>query len=75
VRFVPEAALTDAVEIEDEDEIPYAGGAIDLGEATSEQLALALDPFPRKPGAAFSNDEAEAPGGPFAALAGRRLLS
>jgi uncharacterized metal-binding protein YceD (DUF177 family) len=75
VRFVPEAALTDAVEIEDEDEIPYAGGTIDLGEATSEQLALALDPFPRKPGAAFSDDEADAPSGPFASLAGRRLLS
>lgn len=75
VRFVPEAALNDAVEIEEEDEIPYAGATIDLGEATSEQLALALDPFPRKPGAAFSEDEAEGPSGPFAALASRRRLS
>jgi uncharacterized metal-binding protein YceD (DUF177 family) len=75
VRFVPEAALSDAVELEEEDEIPYAGSAIDLGEATSEQLALALDPFPRKPGAAFSEDAADAPSGPFGSLAGRRLLS
>jgi uncharacterized metal-binding protein YceD (DUF177 family) len=74
VRFVPEEALATAIEVEDEDEIPYAGGSIDLGEATSEQLALALDPFPRKPGAAFSDDAAETPGGAFAALAGRRHL-
>jgi uncharacterized metal-binding protein YceD (DUF177 family) len=75
VRFVPEEALSDAIELEDEDEIPYAGGTIDLGEAAAEQLALALDPFPRKPGAAFSEDETDAPSGPFASLAGRRHLS
>ena len=32
------------------DEIPYEGDRIDLGEATVEQLALGLDPFPRRPG-------------------------
>ncbi len=33
---------------------PFVDGAIDLGEAVAEHLALALDPFPRKPGAEFS---------------------
>jgi hypothetical protein len=41
---------------------------IDLGEATTEQLALALDPFPRKPGAEIPPEAKEAPEGPFAAL-------
>ena len=31
------------------DEIPITGGILDLGEAAAEQLALALDPYPRKP--------------------------
>ncbi|OIQ93104.1 hypothetical protein GALL_249140 [mine drainage metagenome] len=56
---------------------PIRGGAIDLGEAVAEHLALALDPFPRAPGAAFQEiggEEEPAPeeGGkphPFAALA------
>ena len=30
---------------------PIIDGAIDLGEVVAEHLALALDPFPRKPGA------------------------
>ena len=48
------------------------GATIDLGEATVEQLALALDPFPRKPGIALPEEAAEAPdtpircAGPFA---------
>ena len=52
--------------------MPYAGGAADLGEATVEQLALALDPFPRKPGAALPADVTEEVSGPFAALLARR---
>ncbi len=56
------------------DVIPYEGGAIDLGETAAETMALALDPFPRGPGAAavlkaagvISEEEA----GPFGALAG-----
>jgi uncharacterized metal-binding protein YceD (DUF177 family) len=54
VRFVPEARFDDTedpfLDPESIDEIPYEGDRIDLGEATIEQLALALDPFPRKPG-------------------------
>jgi len=39
----------------DSEEPPEAlqGGSIDVGEAVAEQLALALDPYPRKPGVAF----------------------
>jgi uncharacterized metal-binding protein YceD (DUF177 family) len=71
VRFVPEGQEAEEVDLEAPDEIPYAGAMIDLGEAAVEQLALALDPFPKKPGAelaAEARDEAE---NPFAAL--RRL--
>ena len=35
---------------EDEDPEPLEGGALDLGEAVAQQLALALDPYPRAPG-------------------------
>jgi uncharacterized metal-binding protein YceD (DUF177 family) len=75
VRFVPEGQESDVLDIGTEDEIPYAGGWIDLGEATSEQLALALDPFPRKPGALLPLDEAEQQERPFAVLARRQALS
>jgi uncharacterized metal-binding protein YceD (DUF177 family) len=45
-------------------------GVIDLGAVTLEFLALALDPYPRKPGAAFAEPAPEAkPESPFAALA------
>ncbi len=72
VRFVPEGQESEEVDIESEDEVPYAGGVIDLGEATSEQLALALDPFPRRPGAELPEEEVEQAEGPFAALRGRK---
>lgn len=54
--FVEENALaSDADEIElsaaDCDVIGYDGQAIDLGEALAQTVALALDPFPRAPGA------------------------
>ena len=52
LRFVPEDR-EDAGEIElDEqalDTLPYTGGAIDLGEAAAQTLALTLDPWPRAP--------------------------
>jgi uncharacterized metal-binding protein YceD (DUF177 family) len=69
VRFVPDGKQTEDVDLEAEDEIPYVGTTLDLGEAATEQLALALDPFPRKPGASLpSEEEQNAPKGPFAAL-------
>lgn len=41
---------------------------LDLGQAVVEQLALALDPFPRKPGAVFEPPVAAEPESPFAVL-------
>ncbi len=32
-------------------------GEIDLGELTAEELVLAVDPYPRKPGAIFASDD------------------
>lgn len=43
------------------DELTYEGDVIDIGEAAAEQLALALDPYPRLPGLARPVD-GEAPG-------------
>jgi uncharacterized metal-binding protein YceD (DUF177 family) len=49
---------------------PISGGTRDLGEAVAQQLSLALDPYPRAPGAAATARET-GPGdpSPFAALA------
>jgi hypothetical protein len=69
VCFVPEGMGSDELDLEAEDEIPYQGTSIDLGEAASEQLALALDPFPRKPGAEMPGPVAPHESGAFAALA------
>ncbi|MCF8480155.1 MAG: DUF177 domain-containing protein [Rhodospirillum sp.] len=38
---------------EDDPPEPIVGGRIDLGEAVIEHLSLAIDPFPRAPGARF----------------------
>ena len=57
------------------DEILAEGDAADLGEAIAEQLSLALDPYPRAPGAALpGGEEGEPPpaSGPFAALSALR---
>ena len=53
LRFVPRGRETFDADPEAVDEIPYAPGSIDLGEAAAEQLALALDPYPRRPGVAL----------------------
>lgn len=56
------------------DEIEAEDGAVDLGEAVAEQLSLALDPYPRAPGAELpaAEDGDAVPTGPFAALAALR---
>lgn len=72
LRFVPEGTESDEPDPESEDEIPYAAGVIDLGEAAVEQLALGLDPYPRSPGAALELPGEAADRGPFAALAALR---
>lgn len=52
LRFVPAGHESDP-DPDAPDDIPYEGTALDLGEAAAEQLALALDPYPREPGAAL----------------------
>ena len=83
VVFVPAGQESETDDPESDDEVPYTGTVIDLGEAAAEQLALALDPYPRKPNAAIADsapqaatgaatgDEADAGAkiSPFAALA------
>lgn len=48
-------------------------GVIDLGAYLVEELALELDPFPRKPGVEFENPVQEAEPSPFAKLAELKL--
>ena len=78
LRFLPEPGASDEEEVELSDEeldtIFFEGGAIDLGEAAAETLALALDPFPRSPRAAavlreagVASEEDAAPLSPLAA--------
>jgi Large ribosomal RNA subunit accumulation protein YceD len=71
-RFVPAGQESEEIDPEAEDEIAFEHGVIDLGEAAAEQLGLALDPYPRRDGAALPEQEAEEPVHPFAALATRR---
>lgn len=70
IRFVPEGRESDDPDPESEDEIPYSGAEIDLGEAAVEQLALALDPYPRAPGATLPDTLDDDAASPFASLAG-----
>lgn len=71
IAFVPHGTEADE-DPESDDEIPYQDGVIDLGEAAVEQLALSLDPYPRKPGAALPDEAEETPESPFAMLGRRR---
>jgi hypothetical protein len=49
---------------------PLIGGVVDLGALATEFLILGLDPYPRKPGAAFEPlVDAKPDDGPFAVLA------
>lgn len=49
---------------------PIVDGVIDLGSVTLEFLALALDPYPRKPGVSFESSAGDTgTESPFAALA------
>ena len=76
LRFVDSPEGAEEIELDEDalDTMPIEGGAVDLGEAAAETMALALDPFPRGPNAAaalkaagvVSEDEAEM--GPFAGL-------
>jgi uncharacterized metal-binding protein YceD (DUF177 family) len=68
VRCVPAGHESDDADPMALDEIPYADGTLNLGEAAAEQLALALDPYPRAPDAVLPNlpEDSEKP--PFATL-------
>jgi uncharacterized metal-binding protein YceD (DUF177 family) len=77
LRFVDQgSAAEEEVELSADavDTLPIESGAVDLGEAAAETMALALDPFPRAPGADAALAEAgvlgEGQAGPFGALAG-----
>jgi uncharacterized metal-binding protein YceD (DUF177 family) len=72
VRFVPAGEESDDPDPESDDEIPYEGDALDLGEAAAEQLGLALDPFPRMSDAELPEVDAEPDPNPFAVLAALR---
>jgi hypothetical protein len=79
LRFVPVALLEGAPDteltlqgLEAPDEIPYSGEALELGSTLAEQLALELDPYPRKPGAVLPPLEPNGTANPFAILAGPR---
>jgi hypothetical protein len=74
VHFILEGRESDDDDPDAPDELVYDGVAVDLGEATVEQLALTLDPYPRKPGAAFDSPDETGAGGVFAALAKLRDL-
>jgi uncharacterized metal-binding protein YceD (DUF177 family) len=79
IRFVaPDAAdmATETVDLSPDeiDLMDHDGGAVDLGEAVAQTLALAVDPFPRSAGADTRLKDAgvlgEGETGPFAGLKG-----
>jgi hypothetical protein len=73
IRFVPAGTEGDDIDPASDDEIPYSDSTIDLGEAATEQLALVLDPWPRKPDATLPETATEEPISPFSALRQKRL--
>ncbi len=74
---VPSGVAAEAQEIDIDVEAadppePLIDGTVDVGEAVAEHLALALDPYPRAPGAHFevSGPAGEDEDSPFKALSG-----
>ncbi|MNH49003.1 hypothetical protein D3C73_05610 [compost metagenome] len=58
------------LELDDDSADQIEGGSLDLGQYAVEQLALSLDPFPRKPGAVFEQPPEPGEISPFAVLKG-----
>lgn len=56
------------LELDDDSPDQIEDGRLDLGQYAVEQLALCLDPFPRKPGAVFEQPPEPAEISPFDAL-------
>jgi Large ribosomal RNA subunit accumulation protein YceD len=71
LRFVPAGAEREDPDPDLPDEIPYEAAMIDLGEATTEQLGLALDPYPRIDGAILPTMDDDEDASPFAMLTRR----
>jgi uncharacterized metal-binding protein YceD (DUF177 family) len=77
--FLPRGELTpdEAAMVEEGDADLFDDGVIDLGEVVAESLALALDPYPRRPGVEFKDTDIAGPkpskstdpASPFATLA------
>jgi uncharacterized metal-binding protein YceD (DUF177 family) len=72
VFFVPKGQETEEIDPESDDEVPFEDGVIDLGEATAEELALTLDPYPRMPGVTLPEIDTDPEASPFARLAALR---
>lgn len=55
--FLPagSSAGTDRTAIAEGDAEPFEHGIVDMGEAVAEAVALALDPYPKKPGITFAD--------------------
>jgi Large ribosomal RNA subunit accumulation protein YceD len=76
--FVPQSADVDRDEIDAgpkelkwDDPEPLTGGVVDLGALAAEFLILGLDPYPRRPDAAFDPpQDSKSQANPFDALAG-----
>ena len=58
------------LELDDDSPDQIEDGRLDLGQYAVEQLALSLDPFPRKPGAVFEQPKEPGEISPFAVLKG-----
>lgn len=58
VRCIPAERFREDDEIDpfSVDEVPYARDTIDLGELATEELSLALDPYPHKPGSRIPDE-------------------
>ena len=72
VQCVPEGQEDEEDDPDSVDQVTYRNNVIDLGELAAEQLALALDPYPRSPGAVLPVGEDDA-AHPFAGLLKRQV--
>jgi uncharacterized metal-binding protein YceD (DUF177 family) len=68
LRFVPSDEISEEIDLDDDDEVPFEHGVIDLGEAAAEQIGLVLDPYPRMAGAELPQLDDAAEEHPFGAL-------
>jgi len=70
-RYGPTESDEIEIDLDPSADAPEAleGNSIDIGEAVAQAMSLALDPYPRKPGAKIEvPEENQAKEGPFAAL-------